>query len=123
MMGARRVAILAFLGVLLSGVANAQEAKPGALYSVEGGGGRYLIAKVLAVERGGIHVRLYKNRFDSRPTKVEFKSLSIVMEHLPITHKQFREWHPVYISDSPVTENELEGYRRWQDAGGGFLGP
>src|SRR5262245_34098948 len=126
MIGARYAAMLGFLSSLLGGVANAQEVKAGALYSVEDGGGRYVIAKVLAVERGGVHVRLYKNTFASRPQKVEFKQLSLDgggLGHLPVTHKQFRAWRPAYVGASPVTNDELEGYRMWQEAKGGFFGP
>jgi hypothetical protein len=130
-MGGRYVAMLGFLGALITGSAAAQAAKAGALYSVEDGEGRYTIAKVLVVERGGVHVRLYKKKFANRPARVDFNSLSLGtvhdkdgfgMGHLPITHNQFRAWRPVFISESAVAEDELEGYREWQSAKGGFFG-
>jgi hypothetical protein len=130
-MGARYVAILGFLSALFTGSAVGQGAKAGGLYSVEDGGGRYAIAKVLLVERDGVHVRLYKNKFPTRPAQVDFSSLSLGtvhdkdgfgMGHIPITHNQFRHWRPVFVGESAVVEEELDGYRMWKDAKGGFFG-
>ena len=89
------------------------------------------MAKVLAVEDKGVHIRLYKNRFKSRPDKVEFSSLTLGtvhdadgfgMGHLPLTHRAFRAWQPVFLAESSVAEGELDGYRAWKDATGGFWG-
>jgi hypothetical protein len=131
MIGRRYVAILGMLGAVFGCSVDEQNAKTGALYSVDDGEGRYVVAKVLGVENGGVHVRLYKNKFQVRPERVEFKSLSLGtihdkdgfgMGHLPVTHGQFRAWRPVFISDSAVEEGELEGYREWQRGKGGFFG-
>lgn len=104
--------------------------KEGALYSVEDGEGAYQVAKVLAIEDLGVHIRVYKNRFPIRPTQVDFASLSIGtihdkdgfgMGHLPLTHKAFSAWAPRFLNDHSVTEEELEGYREFKSAGGQFF--
>jgi hypothetical protein len=105
--------------------------KTGGLYSVDDGEGWYRIAKVLVVEPEGVHIRLYKNKFKSRPPTVEPTSLSLGtvhdtdgfgMGHLPLTHRAFAAWQPVFVSTGLVTEEELEGYRMWQGGKGGFFG-
>ena len=129
-MGMRCVVLVGLLSGLFCGSASAQTAKAGALYSLENGDGRYTVAKVLKVEPYGVHVRLYANKFQARPEKVDPASLSLGtvhdkdpgIGHLPVTHKQFQAWHPVFVTDSPVAEDELEGYREWRSAGGRFWG-
>jgi len=41
--------------------------------------------------------------------------------HLPIRKKEFYRWGPLYIGQSAVTEEELEGYRMWQKANGEYF--
>ena len=108
-----------------------QSLKNGGLYAVEDGGGKFAIVKLLVVEKEGVHVRLYKNKFESRPTTVDPATLSLGsvkdpngggIGHLPITHGNFRAWQPSLIGDTVVTEEELEGYRMWRDGKGGYFG-
>ena len=105
--------------------------KAGALYSVDDGEGWFRVATVLVVEGEGVHIRLYKNRFTTRADKVEFSSLTLGsvhdadgfgMGHLPLTHRAFRAWQPVFLAENLVAEGELDGYRAWKDAKGGFWG-
>ena len=121
-------------GVVLTalfGCASAPPERAGALYSVDDGEGWFRVAKVLLVEGEGVHIRLYKNRFKTRPDSVDFQSLTLGtvhdtdgfgMGHLPLTRRAFRAWQPVFLAESPVAESELEGYRAWKDAKGGFWG-
>jgi hypothetical protein len=104
--------------------ANAVVARAGALYSVEHGSGLYGITKVLVVEHDGVHVRLYKNKFKRRPAEIELATLTLGTlrneddgfgtDHLPITRSEFRHWQPCFIRDSAVADDELDGYRAWQ---------
>ncbi len=120
------------LTAAVAGCAGATEPlRAGALYSVDSGEGYFQVAKVLVVDSTGVHVRLYKNRFKTRPDKVDFEKLSLGsidnpdgfgMGHLPLTHEAFRAWEPVFIVESPITADELEGYRQWQAAKGGYFG-
>jgi hypothetical protein len=99
---------------------------PGGVYSIEDGTGRYGVAKVLVVEPGAAHVRVYKNKFDARPTEVDKTDLSLGsvltdeefgIGHLPLTIKGFLSWNPVLLLQEPVTQDELTGYEYWKDGG------
>jgi len=126
--------IVSLLGVLtaLFGCGGAQPPeKVGGLYSVDDGEGWFRVAKVLVVENEGVHIRLYKNKFKARPRSIEFSSLSLRtvhdadgfgMGHLPLTHRAFRAWQPVFLAENLVADGELDGYRAWRDAKGGFFG-
>jgi hypothetical protein len=103
----------------------------GELYSVETGDGTFSIVKVLAFEDGIVHIRLYKNRFATRPEQVDTSQLSLGtiddedgfgVGHLPISVSDFTAWDPRFLLSEKVTEEELEGYRFWQEEAGGSLG-
>src|SRR5688572_24700024 len=49
----------------------------GGLYSVESGDGDFRVAKVLALDPGVVGVRLYKQKFASRPTSVDPSILTL----------------------------------------------
>jgi hypothetical protein len=109
----------------------AEPVRAGALYSVNGGEGYFQVAKVLVTDATGVHIRLYRNRFETRPKDVDLLSLQLGsihdrdelgMGHVPLTHRTFEAWQPVYLADSSVTEDELEGYREWESAKGGYFG-
>jgi hypothetical protein len=128
----RHIILMVIFAALSSmfGCGNSPTFKVGALYSVEDGEGAYQVAKVLAVEDQGVHVRVYKNRFSTRPTQVDITSLSIGtihdkdgfgMGHLPLTHNAFSAWAPRFLKDHSVTEDELDGYREFKSAGGQFF--
>lgn len=89
--------------------------KPGGIYSCKSGDGDFSIVKVLAVEDGGVHVRLHTNRYKERPTAVDPKQLKVAIGHVPLAEAGFRNWEPVLLMEQPVTEDELVGYRFWRD--------
>jgi len=91
------------------------------------------VAKILAADERGVHARLYVQRYDHRPAKEELSELSTApfgpghdnpfsIGHMPLSHGSFAGWDPRLISrDSPVEEEELEGYRMWQEAEAGYF--
>jgi len=100
----------------------------GGIYSTVDGGGRFGIVKLLVREEGLCHVRVYKQKFASRPEKVDPSELSLGtvhdtdgfgMGHVPLRDEAFRGWQPVLILTTPVTSEELEGYQMWKEASGG----
>ncbi len=109
---------------------NNTELKVGGLYSIDNGDGRFGIAKILALDEMAVHVRLYKNKFSSRPQTVESDTLSLGggissgedfgIGHLPLSQEGFANWQPVFISQFPVTEEELVGYNMWKEDGVGI---
>ena len=99
----------------------------GGVYSTVNGDGGYGVVKLLAYADGICHVRIYKNKFPTRPTTVDFGSLSLGkpgdpegfgLGHLPIRESGFLEWQPVLITTATVTPDELEGYKMWKESGG-----
>jgi len=122
--------ILAAVGLVACG-AKSEPVKAGAIYSVDGGKGYFQVAKVLAVTKMGVHIRLYKNQFESRPASVDVGSLKLGkiqdrdglgIGHLPLTHRAFAEWRPQYMAASTVQPDELDGYHEWESAQGGYFG-
>ena len=82
------------------------------------------VVKVLKVEPGAVHVRIYGGEYAARPASVnpgELKVGSIQeggMGHLPLSPRVFAAWKPVLITTSRVEPTELEGYDEWRKAGG-----
>ncbi|MHC4434552.1 MAG: hypothetical protein ACYTBS_22165 [Planctomycetota bacterium] len=104
--------------------------RTGALYTVDDGEGWYRVAKTLVVDNEAVHIRLYKDRWKDRPTSVDVDTLSLGtvndsdgfgMGHLPLSRNAFAAWNPEFLADSTVVEEELEGYRVWQEEGGGLF--
>ncbi len=41
--------------------------------------------------------------------------------HTPISKKSFAAWHATFVQQSTVSEEELDGYKVWLDAKGGYF--
>jgi len=104
---------------------------PGDICVVESGDDGYKIAKILKVDTATIHIALYRNRYSQRPAEVDPAILSIGrideeggfgIGHLPLSRGTFASWLTVRIQHSPVTDEELEGYRIWEESKGGTWG-
>ena len=106
--------------------------QPGDLWSVATGNGEYGVMKLLAVDAGGVHARLYVQRFRGRPTTVDPASLFTAsfepgsqnpfsIGHVPLSYESYHGWQPEFIGRGTVAEEELEGYRMWQDAQAGYF--
>ena len=79
--------------------------EPGDLYSVEWGDADYRVVKILSVEDGLVHVRLYADRFVDRPIDVEASVLEL--GHLPLSAEDFAAWSPRVIGHALVEPDEL----------------
>jgi hypothetical protein len=96
----------------------------GGLYSVESGDGRFSVVKVLALQPGIVHARLYNNKFGSRPVSIDPAVLSLgsILEgnagigHTPLSLQGFLKWQPVLMMTTMVTEGELVGYNFWKNS-------
>jgi len=103
----------------------------GGIYSTDNGDGSFGVVKVLAEDAGTVHLRLYKNRFTSRPGAVDPAELTLGgiddadgfgIGHMPLARSEFMRWQPVLLTQQTVSEDELEGYHLWKEAGGGVFG-
>lgn len=93
----------------------------------------YAVVKILAVDAEGVHIRLYQERFATRPTQVDATRLTLgpvipvegvplSVGHAPFSHDTFAKWGAVLLSrGATVAESELAGYRGWQEAEGGYF--
>jgi hypothetical protein len=123
------VALLVFAGCAQTPEAEWVE---GGLYSTRNEDGSYAIVKILKVDEEGVHVRAYSNKFDSEPVTLDETTLYLAgmdhgpdeqlgMGHLPLLKASFAAWDPHYLKTVPVEDSELEGYRMWEEADGGYF--
>jgi hypothetical protein len=122
-----KILIIVTLLVLLAGVVAAcarRSASPeivaGGVYASKGEDGVYRVSKVLAFERGVVHVRLYKNKFQSLPQLSDLSKLSLGgfgdpegfgIGHAPIAKEGFLRDSPVLLKKDTLSAEELEGYK------------
>jgi len=104
----------------------------GGLYATPQESGGFAVLKVLKIDEGGVHVRLYSNRFAELPTSLDESSLYMAgqnrapdeelgMGHAPISSASFASWGARFVQQSSVAEDELEGYQIWLEAEGGYF--
>lgn len=88
----------------------------------------YKIAKVLSIDQATVHVRVFKNQLRESPGTVDTGKLSLGtiydedgcgIGHLPLSRSAFATWYPVRIQRESVSDEELEGYRIWEESKGG----
>ena len=125
------IALVLLLSFMILRRKSQPEYAQGEIYSVQSGKG-YQIVKILAVDSSAIHLRLYKNAFPERPVHVDLNTLTLGriddpdgfgVGHLPLSRSALFAWHPVLVSRTTVTQEELEGYEEWKKSGGGIWGP
>lgn len=108
------------------------EVVEGGLYCHPGENGGFAVLKVLKVDQYGVHVRLYSNHYDQPPIKIDESTLYMAgmdrkpdqelgAGHLPISNKSFATWGVRFVQQSTVKDDELDGYRMWLDAKGGYF--
>jgi hypothetical protein len=96
----------------------------GDLCSVRSGDGEYVVAKILKLEEGATHVRVYAKTYEKRPTEVPDEDLYLGtvfdddfgLGHLPLDADAFEHWEPQVIRHTELEPEELEGYEMWRDA-------
>lgn len=97
----------------------------GGIYSISGYDSSAIrIAKVLKLEPPIVHLRIYKEKFENRPVRVEVKNLTLGtihdgdgygVGHLPVSDRQFRAWAPRLLASVDVAQEELDGYIFWKE--------
>jgi hypothetical protein len=84
----------------------------------------FRVAKVLRVGASAVHVRLYAERFLTRPVALKPGELTLGsvqdqvfgIGHLPLARDEFERWEPIVFAHEPVAPDELEGYDLWAEA-------
>ena len=104
----------------------------GGIYSVPAEKGGYAVVKILKLDDGGVHLRMYSNVFRERPRAVDTAKLYMAginhkpteqlgMGHATISKASFRTWGAEFIQSETVRSEELDGYRMWKESGGGYF--
>jgi len=104
----------------------------GGLYATPQKNGTYHILKILKLEDQDVHIRVYSNVFETLPKHVEESSLYMVgidrkedealgMGHAPISRQSFFTWGAIFVQQSSVSPDELEGHQIWLEEGGGYF--
>ena len=127
----RRAAWLACLGLCAWSCARAPAPLAGGVYSVRDAG-RYRVVKVLALDAEGVHLRLYRNQWQSRPGQIVPAELSLGaigdaggsgIGHLAVTGSEFAALKPKLLLREPLRPDELASYETWKRGrSGDFLG-
>ncbi len=78
------------------------------------------VLKVLKAEPGIVHVRVYENKYDELPGRIDPSSLvrGKGIGHLPLRQVTFDSWAPKFLQRALVSPDELEGYELWKEAEG-----
>jgi len=122
------LAVVGIAVVLLACRKSSAKLEIGGIYSIDNGDGHYGVAKLLAYGDGICHVRIYAQKFESRPATVDVSTLSlgkvgspggVGLGHLPLREAGFLRWKPVLIIKTAVNPDELDGYNIWKEGGGG----
>ncbi|HWC58228.1 MAG TPA: hypothetical protein VHC44_00935 [Verrucomicrobiae bacterium] len=125
--------VMALLLSALVGCSKTSSLKEGGFYSIKNDNGTYSVAKILKVESGGVHVKIYSNQFDSPPTQVDESKLYLAgVDHkptetlgvadAPMKDDSFQTtYKPTFIQQGTVSPQELEGYNTWKKAGGQYF--
>lgn len=98
--------------------------KTGDICTVQEGNGWFGVVKVLKIDADRIHVKMYQNKFYSRPEMIDPASLlmgdvaydesGITMAHLPYQKPEFNAMKPEIEGNELVLPEELEAYRFWK---------
>jgi len=96
-------------------------------------GGLYLVktgdsmvpGKILALDQNGVHLRVYENEFPCEMTELPTigaeEDLKTGIGHAPYSFQTFLATAPVFLGERQVKEEELSGYKLWQENGGGYF--
>ena len=105
--------------------------KEGGIYCFKNANGAYSVLKILKVESGGLHIRVYSNQFDSPPTKVDESTLYMAGRNpkpneilsepdTALSKKSFDNYKATFVQQSTVKDDELEIYKTWKQADGKY---
>ncbi|MCP8900377.1 hypothetical protein [Gilvimarinus xylanilyticus] len=86
----------------------------GEIYTYKATRFRWESMRILKVSDGIAHIRIYKKTF-FEPKLSKFKKDSWVIGHLPIAIESLDISTLKYVGRLPIEEDELEGYRIWEE--------
>ena len=128
----KKLLALCFGAAFATAPAAARQWIEGGLYVAPQPDGTYVPLKILKVDARGVHVRRYSNVYRAPPAHIDESRLYMAgverrageplgMGHMPVSYQTFAGWHARFVQRSSVTSAELEGYRMWREAKGGYF--
>jgi hypothetical protein len=103
-----------------------QKLAPGDVCSIKSED-QFAVLKILSKSDDVVHVRVYKEKFATRPNSIEMRALSLGsindadgfgVGHLPLSCAAFGSWLPAKFRCDPVTDDELIWVTEWERSGG-----
>jgi hypothetical protein len=128
----KRLLVFIFSILAVASCTSTPQWTEGGLYATPQDDSTYTVLKILKLDDHGVHIRLYSNVFKSLPKSIDESSLYmagidhkpnevLAMEHAPISKQSFSAWRAIFIQQSSVSPDELEGYHMWLEASGGYF--
>jgi len=87
------------------------ELKVGGLYIIKKKDSTYSVSKILAIDDFAVHLRMYSNKFQSKPTQLNSVDLDVLIGHAPLDKQGFLIDKPELLKVEEVKDSELEGYK------------
>ena len=94
---------------------NLVELKVGGLYITKENDNTYSVSKILAMDDFAVHLRMYSNKFQTKPTQLSSKELNVLIGHSPLDKQAFLAENPELLKIETVDDSELEGYKLYLD--------
>ena len=95
----------------------------GGIYSFREDEHTFIAGKILAVDKTTLHLRLYRNTFETRPTEDDVAHLTmgslddaegVGVKHFPMGISSFLQLKPLFLAQDSVRELELHDYFQWK---------
>lgn len=112
------VAIVIIGMILISGCSNKENngLVTGGLYVSQNEDGTFGVSKILALDDFAVHIRMYSDQFDTKPSTLNSSDLKFLIGHAPMAKEGFLLDKPELLKVEKVTEEELEGYHYYLNA-------
>jgi hypothetical protein len=113
-------------------LATNKQPSEGGLYVSLHKNGKFSPFKILKLDKHGVHLQTYSNVYPTVPSSIDESTLYMAgidkredeplgMGHLPISKDSFSSWGAVFVQQSSVVDEELEGYQIWLEVEGGYF--
>lgn len=95
--------------------ADDQLLEEGGIYITRASWRRWLFFRVLKLTDELVHLRFYNRKFWRRPTLRQLDRDDWSLGHMPITRLSVEQWNFECVGTLLVQEDELQGYRIWEE--------
>lgn len=103
----------------------------GSLYVSPSDNGKLQVIKILKLDDYGAHIAMYENQYEHFPKYIDETTLTfgkyntankiLSIGHLPLSYSALATYKLLFVQSGITGEEELEGYKMWQEASGGYF--